>query len=288
VTGGSDIRSLPTPEGVPLQVTLAGIGDRMAALAIDILLINSVGVVLALLMLFASIRVRSAGALALAVLLVAFFILRSFYFPFFELRWLGQTPGKRALRIRVVDRAGGPLRARAVVARNLLRELELFQPMALLAAPQLMAGGFPPWVGLLAGGWLLVFGALPFFNRDHLRGGDLVAGTMVVRAPRLVLLDDLAVAEPTTGLAFTDAQLDVYGAFELQTLEAVLRLGPTPTNEAPLRVVAERIQRRIGWSGDSAASVPPYEFLRSFYAAQRARLEQRLLFGERRARKRSA
>jgi hypothetical protein len=121
-----------------------------------------------------------------------------------------------------------------------------------------------------------------------LRAGDLVAGTLVVRAPHLVLLDDLGVAQRTTNLAFTNAQLDVDGAYELQTLEGVLRLGSTPENEAAFQVVAERIQKRIGWSSGKDEAVTPYEFLRNFYAAQRARLEQRLLFGERRERKRSA
>jgi uncharacterized RDD family membrane protein YckC len=280
-----ELRRIPTPEGVPLQVALAGIGDRLAALAIDILLLNVVGIVLAILVLVASIRGRAE--LAVAVLLVAFFVLRSFYFPFFELRWFGQTPGKRALHIRVIDRAGGPLRARAVVARNLLRELELFLPLLVLSAPQVVAGGFPAWVGLVAGGWVLVFAALPLVNRDRLRAGDLVAGTLVVHAPPLQLLDDLAVTERPSSVSFTDAQLDIYGAYELQTLEALLRLGPIPANETALRVVAERIQQRVGWSS-GLEGIAPYEFLRSFYAAQRARLEHRLLFGERRERKRSA
>jgi hypothetical protein len=51
--------------------------------------------------------------------------------------------------------------------------------------------------------------------------------------------------------------------------------------------VAEQIQKRIGWT-PGTERVGPFEFLSTFYAAQRARLEQRLLLGERRERKRPA
>jgi uncharacterized RDD family membrane protein YckC len=220
-------------------------------------------------------------------MLVAFFLIRCFYFPILELRWRGQTPGKRATKIRVISRSGGPLTARAVVARNLLRELELFQPMFILLAPAAIAGGFPAWVGLVAGLWVLVFALLPLVNRDHLRAGDLVAGTMVVRAPPMLLLDDLGAAQGQPALQFRVDQLDIYGAYELQTLEAVLRFGNTLENAAALAAVAEQIQKRIGWT-PGTERVGPFEFLGTFYAAQRARLEQRLLLGERRERKRPA
>ena len=45
--------------------------------------------------------------------------------------------------------------ARSAVARNVLRELELFQPLAILTAPAALAAGFPPWLGLVAGLWVV-------------------------------------------------------------------------------------------------------------------------------------
>ncbi|HEY1905216.1 MAG TPA: RDD family protein [Myxococcaceae bacterium] len=281
----SSIRGLETPEGVPIQLELASVGDRLVAVMIDLFLMNVLGIVLAIIVVLTGVRGRAE--LAAAVMLVAFFLIRCFYFPILELRWRGQTPGKRATKIRVISRSGGPLTARAVVARNLLRELELFQPMFILLAPAAIAGGFPAWVGLVAGLWVLVFALLPLVNRDHLRAGDLVAGTMVVRAPPMLLLDDLGAAQGQPALQFRVDQLDIYGAYELQTLEAVLRLGNTLENASALAAVAEQIQKRIGWT-PGTERVGPFEFLSTFYAAQRARLEQRLLLGERRERKRPA
>ena len=281
----SSIRGLETPEGVPIQLELASVGDRLVAVMIDLFLMNVIGVLLAIIVLLTGARGRAE--LAAAVMLVLFFLIRCFYFPILELRWRGQTPGKRATKIRVISRTGGPLTAQAVVARNLLRELELFQPMVILLAPAAIAGGFPAWVGLIAGLWVLVFALLPLVNRDHLRAGDLVAGTMVVRAPPMLLLDDLGAARGQPALQFRVDQLDIYGAYELQTLEAVLRLGNTLENAGALTAVAEQIQKRIGWT-PGTERVGPFEFLSTFYAAQRARLEQRLLLGERRERKRPA
>jgi uncharacterized RDD family membrane protein YckC len=277
-------RELPTPEGVPLRFQVARPGDRLAALSIDLAILWAAAILIAL-AIFIGGPSGESGDLALAVLAVSLFLLRAFYFPFFELRWLGQTPGKRAVGIRVVDRQGGPLRARAVLARGLLRELELFQPLQVVLAPAMLAPGLPAWAGLLAGGWALACASLPLVNRDCLRAGDLAAGTLVVRSPKRRLLDDLATGAPRpAGLVFTKEQLGFYGAFELETLEAVLRQGAGPGAESTLEAVAARIQKKIGWTPDGPAP-RPYDFLREFYAAQRAWLEQRLLFGVRRARK---
>jgi uncharacterized RDD family membrane protein YckC len=281
----SSLRGLETPEGVPIQLELASVGDRLVAAMIDLFLMN-VGV-LVLVIAVALSGGRGRGELAAAVMVVTFFVIRCFYFPIFELRWRGQTPGKRATKIRVISRSGGPLTAQAVVARNLLRELELFQPLAILLAPAAVAGGFPAWVGLVAGLWVVVFAVLPLVNQDRLRAGDLLGGTLVVRAPPMILLDDLGAAQGRSTLQFRVEQLDIYGAYELQTLEAVLRLGNTLDNSPALAAVAEQIQKRIGWT-PGTERVSPWEFLGTFYAAQRARLEQRLLLGERRERKREA
>jgi uncharacterized RDD family membrane protein YckC len=284
MSGPPQLREVVTPEGVPLHLTVARLGDRLGAALLDVTLLSALS--LPLLLLVLPFGGEGAGQLAAAVLTVANFLLRAFYFPFFELRWHGQTPGKRALRIRVVDRGGGPLTARSLIARNLLREVELFQPLAVLVAPQATFGAFPGWVGVCAACWTLACASLPFLSRDRLRGGDLIGGTLVVRAPPLLLLDDLservAAGERFT---FTAAQLEFYGAYELQTLESLLRLGDSGRNQAALEAVAEKIQRKIGWA-TGGAPVPAYPFLRDFYAAQRARLEHRLLFGERRQRKR--
>ena len=95
----------------------------------------------------------------------------------------------------------------------------------------------------------------------------------------MVSLVDIAPATERV-ITFTDAQLDVYGVYELQVLEDVLRRA----DASAMETVAQRIRHKIRWE---RRDEPPEPFLRAFYAALRARLEQRLLLGKRKADKHS-
>jgi uncharacterized RDD family membrane protein YckC len=278
-------RVVETPEGVPLRFTLARGGDRATAFVLDYLVIMLGTVVLGLLTLWAI--GNPADGFFLAFFLLVSFLLQVFYFPLFELRWRGQTPGKRVLGIRVVDAQGGPLTAQAIFARNLTRIAEIQLPMQVLLSPETMFPESPKWAGLLAGVWLFVLLFLPLFNRERLRVGDLVGGTRVVVAPKAVLLDDIG--QQRDGAArydFTHEQLQHYGSFELQVLEDLLRREHELDDEA-FGAVCEKIKTRIGWSQERW-KVEPRVFLRDFYTAQRARLEHDLLFGRRIADKQDA
>ncbi|NIA71816.1 RDD family protein [Pelagibius litoralis] len=281
-------RRIVTPEGVPLTFQLAERGERAAAVLIDlVIMLLALGlVVLGVVVLSWQI---GFSEFIIGVTLLVFFLIRTFYFIYFELRWQGATPGKRALGLRVIDRAGGYLRPDAIFSRNILREVELFLPMTLLlAGPE---DGSSGWINLLTLGWLSVFALLPFFNKDRLRAGDIVAGTWVVSAPKTFLLSDVAAGAKTRQestqttdpeFPFSRSQLEVYGIYELQTLEDVLRQKGPQTQETLLEVT-KRVQSKIGWTGEDR--VDPRRFLEAFYAAQRAHLESRLLFGERRENK---
>lgn len=272
-----------TPEGVPLRFTVAEPGDRAGAFLLDALAIMGATLVIVVPLGWLAAVDALSPDVVLAGLVLALFLLRTFYFSFFELLWQGQTPGKRRLRLRAVDARGGPLTAEAVLTRNLTRELEVFLPAVALFAPDSLFAGAPLAMRLLALVWMALFGLLPLFNRDRLRIGDLVAGTIVIRQPDTVLLDDLTAASEAPALAFTATQLDVYGEYELQVLESVLRGEGTPGNAEAVRVVAERIRAKIGWEGPARDD---RAFLSAFYGALRAHLERSLLFGKRRAHKR--
>jgi uncharacterized RDD family membrane protein YckC len=268
-------RDIVTPEGVTIPVEIATFGERATAFILDVALWFVASIVLVLLLLLIAgplLLVKGAFTLFAGALLFASFLVRNFYFIHFELAWRGATPGKRLVGLRVIDRRGGPLRPAAVVARNLTREIEMFLPLSLLSAP----GGEGGWGRLATFLWLLLFSLLPLFNRERLRAGDLIGGTLVVALPRRMLLADLV--EEGLAYAFSERQLGAYGAFELQILEELLRRPEGPDTVRARRDVADRICRRIGWT----APVPDAEvarFLRDFYAAERAWLERERLFG---------
>jgi uncharacterized RDD family membrane protein YckC len=288
-------RQIVTPEGVALTVELADRGSRAAAFMLDMVFITLILVLggIALALLGAVIHVW-----ALVIGILGFFLVRVFYFPYAELRLRGATPGKRLLGLRVIDRNGRPLKPEAIVVRNLMREVEVFIPMTLL----FLAGvtGFGSIANLLLAVWLGIFTLMPLFNRDGLRVGDMVAGTLVIMAPKATLLPDLAGASgrsrvPLTAqpdaprearYRFTPAQLDIYGIYELQTLEAVLRRADAG-NLAARQEIARRIRAKIGWPDADQGhfeekGFDATAFLEAFYAAQRAHLERRMLFGKRR------
>jgi hypothetical protein len=151
--------------------------------------------------------------------------------------------------------------------------------------------GAPGWALVLASAWTLVFLFLPVFNKDRLRVGDLIGGTRVVRQPRTVLLPDLVdeaagTRDQPAVHAFTDAQLAIYGIYELQVLEDVLRREPGSLgHQATVETVAAKIRAKLEYRG---AVTDELRFLRDFYVALRAHLEQKMLFGQRRRDKFSA
>ena len=275
-----------TPEGVPLVLRTALAGDRLGAFLIDFVILLALNTV-CILGTWLATRVPLQASWLGAFTQLLMFVSWNFYFVFFELRWQGATPGKRLVGLRVVDRRGGPLSADAVIVRNLTRDVEFFMPLqALLFGGGLISGssGWTRFIGVL---WLLVLACLPLFNKLRLRIGDIVAGTVVVVRPRVVLLPDQGAHAVTAAAAvqfhFDDQALDVYGIYELQVLEEVLRRGQdgTPEGFLAMDAVADKIRRKIGWQAPASTRVDPAAFLRDFYAALRARLEHKMLLGER-------
>jgi uncharacterized RDD family membrane protein YckC len=140
------VREVTTPEGVPLPFEIASGGDRAAGFFLDSLI--QFAVVFAALMLASFAAQGEEDGWMIALLLLVFFFLRNFYFAWFELRWQGATPGKRVTRTRVMDADGGPLRADAVLVRNLMRELEVWLPLSVVLAPSYIWPDAPGWARL--------------------------------------------------------------------------------------------------------------------------------------------
>jgi len=283
--GDKAMRSVVTPEGVAVHIRLATIGERFSALLIDLVILFVALIALAIVSRFIG------GNFGAAAYILILFLLRNFYFAGFELAWNGRTPGKRMTSLRVINRRGGPLTPAAVIARNLMREVELFVPLTLAFSGAITAamGLSVGWIWLVALVWVGVLACLPIFNRDRLRAGDLIAGTWVVAEPRPVLLPDLAETAPggswatqeVADYSFTTTQLDVYGVKELQVLEDVLRSNG-PAQGDVRRDIAQRIARKIGVEPPIPNDLETTRFLEAFYAAQRRRLEAEMSFGRRR------
>lgn len=277
-------RDLMTPEGAALKLKLASAGERAGAFILDFLIIMVIFIItiFGFVFLADSLGVQG-GEIALALAMVFIFLLRNFYFVFFEIGKRAATPGKRLLGLRVAARNGGRLTANAVFARNFVREVEVYIPLILLLSVSGQTG-VNGWIALFQLIWFGIFLFFPVFNRDKLRAGDILAGTWVIHAPKIQLLGDVTSNGQTarsganpSGFAFSPEQVGAYGIHELHVLEDVLRKSTAEIK----RSVADRIRTKIGWRvvpGETDAA-----FLEAYYAALRRHLEQKLLLGQRKA-----
>lgn len=287
-------RVMITPEGVALPLTVASRGARAGALLLDLLFIATLMFVttltLASMLGGAAVGAATSGQggplmqamqFFFVLWIVAMFLFRNAYFLFFELGPRGATPGKRITGIRIASRDGGRLTAEMVIARNLLRDIELFMPVVFLASAG--DGGDMGAAGIAATLWFLIFALFPLFNRDRLRAGDLIAGSWVVEAPKRKLEAAMSVPptgssapDPAGGYRFGEAELAVYGEYELQMLERVLR----DSRPEAMQAVYEAICNKIGWTAGNGDARP---FLEAYYRALRQRLETGMRMGKRKA-----
>ena len=271
-------RTLITPEGVDLSLKLADVGQRVGAFLVDGLIMIGILIGLTLIAIAAIAAIGlQRGELVAVIWLLGFFMLRNGYFILMEMGPRAATFGKRASGLRVVARSGERLTADRVIARNLMREIEFYLPISFLSYNAAEGAG-SALMSLAGLAWTGLFLFFPMFNKDKMRVGDLLAGTWVISAPRRKLAVDLLDTEApaVSRFRFTEAQLDVYGVYELQTLERVLREGQTEA----IATVAYTIRNKIGLGDDFGDD---HEFLLSYYDAIRARMERGLLFGKRRA-----
>jgi uncharacterized RDD family membrane protein YckC len=267
-------RTFITPEGVDLRLELGSAGSRAAAFMIDLILIVVILAAISLGLFYLARGAGDRGVQFIAVIwLIGAFILRNAWFSLFEMGGRGATPGKRFLGLRVVARDGARLTGSAVIARNAMREIEVFLPLSFLA-DQSIEGTADTFLVIFALLWSGIFLFFPLFNRDRLRVGDLVAGTWVVQAEKTDLSQDLVGTSYRARRTFPKAALELYGIYELQTLEDVLR----KENPDAIVTVAAMIRTKAGLPDDG----DDYGFLYDYYVALCAHLEANLMVGRRR------
>lgn len=112
--------TVATPEGVELELALAGLGSRFTAGLIDLLLKLVLLVALAI----ALFGLSDGAGYAAAAFSAGLFALYFGYDVAFEVLGGGRTPGKRACGLRVVAESGDPVGLRRSLIRNLVRVLE--------------------------------------------------------------------------------------------------------------------------------------------------------------------
>jgi uncharacterized RDD family membrane protein YckC len=166
-----------TPENVTFKYRVAGPFQRLPAYAIDLAIRVAVGTSVGFAMVV-GLSLIGLGGIGFSATLVAWFLLAWFYGGLFETFWNGQTPGKRAMRLRVLSVDGKPISAMQAVLRNVLRVVDGLPPMAPFLPSYLL--------GLSAG----------LATERFQRLGDLACGTMVVVEQRVQLRGVMRMQSP--------------------------------------------------------------------------------------------
>jgi uncharacterized RDD family membrane protein YckC len=215
-----EVLIIETPERVPLQFALASIGNRFLACAFDHF-IQFFTIFLLLWILAAATATNSLDQVsealprwAVAILIIAFFLVITGYFVFFEWLWHGQTPGKRLLKLRVIREDGRPISFWEASARNLLR---IFDMMPAIGVPFYSVGLISVFIS----------------SRDQ-RVGDLFAGTVVVRERQ-----DEA---PTFSSVFSTSISD--SAFRRVQHQVGFTANIAPVTEPEIQVIESFLRRR--------------------------------------------
>lgn len=141
--------AMETPEGIELELRVAGVMVRSAAWVIDLVM----RLLLYFICIYAFSWLQNVGK---GITFILIFMLEWFYPVLFEVYFHGASIGKRAMKIKVVNDNGTPVGWSASLIRNLLRAVD-FLP-------------FLYGLGLIS----------MLSNRQFKRLGDLSAGTIVI------------------------------------------------------------------------------------------------------------
>ena len=144
--------TITTPEHVPIRLEPAGAGSRFLAVLFDALIVSGTATTI-----YGTLAAFLPRGIALAIFVTINFFLTFAWHVWFETRRQGRTPGKKAMKIRVIDARGLPVSLHQSLVRNITRVLDFVPAFYAVGAIAVMT------------------------SRSRRRIGDVVADTLVVR-----------------------------------------------------------------------------------------------------------
>jgi uncharacterized RDD family membrane protein YckC len=241
-----------SPEGVRLDLAIAGPAPRIIAYSLDLLIIVLLLIAL-FVTLFASLPLGKVlekylsslfsqtqsslrpgntnrelpfrfDAAVIAIFLLMQFAVEGGYFTFWEMVTGGRSPGKMLVGLRVVQRNGLPVDLGASVVRNVFRIVDLLPANYITGLISML---------LSPGGQRL---------------GDHVAGTIVIRLDRPPSAPEIHAATDSDPLSLTREQLARIGPREVALIRGTLRRMaaiPQDRSEALLTEVSDTLRERL-------------------------------------------
>ena len=234
--------TIATPEGIELELILAGVGSRFAATLLDVVV--QLGAIFALAIVLGPL---GSSGYVVAVYLVAVFVILFAYDIVLETWNRGRTIGKLAAGLRVV-RVGGEAEGFLTAAvRNFLRIVDFLPAFYVVGVVSILA------------------------TRQNQRLGDLAAGTIVVRERRPAVTPAASFVPPPAAAPSLEWDVSAVSADDVATLRQFLerRLSLSPGARAHLaNDLAARVRPKVVGAPDGWH---PESFLEGVVAAKTAR-----------------
>jgi uncharacterized RDD family membrane protein YckC len=239
-----DRLTIDTPEGVPLELTLAGVGSRFASALLDYILQFIILVALALVLSYGAGFSPGSSSVSAAFWVVGFFAVFWGYDVAFEVLNSGRTPGKAANGLRVVRESGAPVTFAPSAVRNVIRIIDLIPGTYLVGITSILV------------------------TKRNQRVGDLAAGTLVIREARK-LPPEVLVSPSVQAPAWDTSAI---GQQDLDTVAAFLARRHELAAGARIQIAAELAGRLRPKVGGGVARDGDEMFLERLLAAKRGRL----------------
>ncbi len=246
-----DSIAIESPEKIVFHYSIAKTGVRMAAYILDIILQILVAALAVTLFLLSGIvdsqtfklGGRGFGGLGIAFFYLLYFFFQWGYFAYFEMFKRGQSPGKRALKIRVIKDNGEALDVSSIVLRNLLRAVD----------------GFPLFH--------VLGGLISIIDKKSRRLGDMVSGTLVVQEIGFDLKEP-SFETKLSSRRRQDSQLQVENRLNEQQLLIIRKFltGRIHLDEGKQRELADKLAAQVKETAGASTMIHnSIEFLEEIY-----------------------
>ena len=186
---------IETAQNVSIQQNVAGIGDRILAYLIDLLILGAYFI--ATIFALAAFGIDSNSSSSIAIFFMIIGIPAFLYFLFMEAFWNGRTIGKAALGLRVVKIDGSKPGFGSYFVRWIMRTIDI----------TLTSGGIAVFTILL--------------NGKGQRLGDIAAGTTVISERKKVRLSQTLLEEIPEDYVPKYPQVTVFNDADIQKVKTV-------------------------------------------------------------------
>ena len=217
--------SINTSQNVNIQYEMAGMGDRVIALIVDLLILTGISIAVSLLL--SSVKLSPDYKTALYIL----FSFVAFLFQFIQ-EWFmnGQTVGKKYREIKVIHKSGHQASLWQIFIRNLIRPVDMIYGLGVLVV---------------------------FFSKKNQRLGDLAANTIITKHRKNDYLKASVLADDFDNYQAVYEKSDIFKLDEndIELIKELINRESTKQNWELVALLCKKIEEKSNTSKESLNSL---------------------------------